>query len=205
MQMTLSILVCSVTNRFNTFLPNIINKLHSQAENFEDVEIICLMDNKKMMLGDKRNQMVNLACGKYVVFIDDDDDISDDYIEQLYLAIDSGADVINFTVDVSLNGGPYKPCYYNKDYPNDFNKEEVLDIEKGLDVISYHRLPNHIMCVKRELALSTKYPSILRGEDAGYSKELKPKLTSQHIIDKVLYFYNFNQNTTETQKYIKRR
>lgn len=200
MQMTLSILVCSVTNRFNTFLPNIINKLHAQAENFEDVEIICLMDNKKMMLGDKRNQMVNLACGKYVVFIDDDDDISDDYIEQLYLAIDSGADIINFTVNVSLNGGPYKHCYYDMTYPNDHNE---IDCEGN--VFSYHRLPNHIMCVKRELALSTKYPSILRGEDAGYSKELKPKLTSQHIIDKVLYFYNFNQNTTETQKYIKRR
>lgn len=205
MQMTLSILVCSVTNRFNTFLPNIINKLHSQAENFEDVEIICLMDNKKMMLGDKRNQMVNLACGKYVVFIDDDDDISDDYIEQLYLAIDSGADVINFTVNVSLNGGTYKPCYYNKDYERDYNEEWIVDPEKGLEIKSYHRLPNHIMCVKRELSLSTKYPSILRGEDSGYAKELKPKLNTQFNIDKALYFYNFNQATTETQKYIKRR
>lgn len=201
--MILSILVCSVTNRFNTFLPNIMNKLNSQAENFEDVEVICLMDNKKMMLGDKRNQMVNLACGKYVVFIDDDDDISDDYIEQLYLAIDSGADIINFTVNVSLNGGEYKPCYYNKDYEKDYNKE--IQNDNGIEIESYHRLPNHIMCVKRELALSTKYPSILRGEDASYSKELKPKLQSQFNIDKVLYYYNFNQATTETQKYIKRK
>lgn len=192
--MILSILVCSVTGRVNTFLPNIINKLHQQAEQFEDVEIICLMDNKKIMLGDKRNEMVKLSCGKYVVFIDDDDDISDNYIETLYLAAQSNVDIINFTVNVSLNAEPYKPCFYSMDYESDYNLNE-----------SYHRLPNHIMCVKRELAIETLYPSIVRGEDAGYSKLLKPKLKSQLILDDVLYFYNFNQSTTETQKYITRK
>lgn len=197
--MILSILVCSVTNRFNTFLPNIINKLHNQAEQFDDVEIICLMDNKKMMLGDKRNEMVKLSCGKYVVFIDDDDDITDNYIEKLYLATQSNVDIINFTVSVSLNGGEYKPCLYNMDYEADYNN--TFDSE----ITSYHRLPNHIMCVKRELAVDTKYPSIIRGEDAGYAKLLKPKLKSQLILDETLYFYNFNQSTTETQKYITRK
>ncbi len=62
--MILSILVCSVTTRFNNFLPNIINKLHKQAEMFEGVEIICLLDNKTIMLGDKRNELVKLSCGK---------------------------------------------------------------------------------------------------------------------------------------------
>lgn len=198
--MILSILVCSVTNRFNTFLPNIINKLHSQAEQFDDVEIICLMDNKKMMLGNKRNEMVNLSCGKYVVFIDDDDDITDNYIETLYLATQSNVDIINFTVSVSLNGGEYKPCLYNMDYENDYNESNT----EG-QIVSYHRLPNHIMCVKRELAIDTIYPSIIRGEDAGYSKSLKPKLKSQLILNDTLYFYNFNQSTTETQKYITRK
>lgn len=192
--MTLSILVCSVTNRFNTFLPNIINKLQSQADNFDDVEIICLIDNKKIMLGDKRNQMVNIAIGDYVTFVDDDDDIADNYVEKLYLATDSKADVITFRVDVSLNGGEYKPCYYSKDYPNDYNEPD-----------SYHRLPNHIMCIKRELVLATPYKSILRGEDSAFAKDLLPKIKTECALNDTLYFYNFNQETTETQKYIKRK
>lgn len=198
--MILSILVCSVTTRFNNFLPNIINKLHKQAEMFEGVEIICLLDNKTIMLGDKRNELVKLSCGKYVVFVDDDDDISDDYIEKLFFATDSNVDIINFTVSVSLNGGEYKLCLYNMDYENDYNENNT----EG-QIVSYHRLPNHIMCVKRELAIDTIYPSIIRGEDAGYSKSLKPKLKSQLILNDTLYFYNFNQETTETQKYIKRK
>lgn len=198
--MILSILVCSVTTRFNNFLPNIIKKLHKQAEMFEGVEIICLLDNKTIMLGDKRNELVKLSCGKYVVFVDDDDDISDDYIEKLFFATDSNVDIINFTVSVSLNGGEYKPCLYNMDYENDYNETNT----EG-QIVSYRRLPNHIMCVKRELAIDTIYPSIIRGEDAGYSKSLKPKLKSQLILNDTLYYYNFNQETTETQKYIKRK
>lgn len=198
--MILSILVCSVTTRFNNFLPNIIKKLHKQAEMFEGVEIICLLDNKTIMLGDKRNELVKLSCGKYVVFVDDDDDISDDYIEKLFFATDSNVDIINFTVSVSLNGGEYKTCLYNMDYENDYNETNT----EG-QIVSYRRLPNHIMCVKRELAIDTIYPSIIRGEDAGYSKSLKPKLKSQLILNDTLYFYNFNQETTETQKYIKRK
>lgn len=198
--MILSILVCSVTTRFNNFLPNIINKLHKQAEMFEGVEIICLLDNKTIMLGDKRNELVKLSCGKYVVFVDDDDDISDDYIEKLFFATDSNVDIINFTVSVSLNGGEYKTCLYNMDYENDYNETNT----EG-QIVSYHRLPNHIMCVKRELAIDTIYPSIIRGEDSGYSKSLKPKLKSQLILNDTLYFYNFNHETTETQKYIKRK
>lgn len=192
--MKLSILVPSVTNRRNTFLPKILDQLHSQVEPFNDVEVLVLIDNKTNMLGEKRNQLVNLAQGEYVVFVDDDDVLSDDYVSTLRQAcITNSVDVITFTVNVSLNNGPYKPCYYDKDYHADYNREH-----------SYHRLPNHICCVRRELALVTPYKPIVRGEDAAYSKDLHKKLTSQYIIDKVLYSYNFNINTTETQKEIVR-
>jgi len=56
------------------------------------------------------------------------------------------------------------------------------------------------MCVKRELALQVPFKEINFGEDADYAKRLKPLLKSEHSIHKVLYHYDYNSKTTETQR-----
>lgn len=188
----LSICVCSVMGRRSNFLPKILDQLDQQTSNFKDVEILVLLDNKHKMLGDKRNDLVAISQGKYIVFVDDDDRLSDDYVSTLRDAIlNNDVDVINFIVSVSLNKGPYKPCYYSMTYKDDYNMPE-----------SYHRLPNHICCIKRSLAINTPYKRLLRAEDFAYSHDLHPKLKSEYNIDKVLYYYDFNIDTTETQKQI---
>lgn len=197
--MKLSILVCSTQNRYNNFLLKILNQLFSQWESLaeelkKDVEIICITDNKQRMLGTKRNDLLNMAQGEYVVFVDDDDRVSYDYVLQLLNASCLGFDVICFLVSVSLNGKAPKICYYSTSYKEDYNTDD-----------SYHRLPNHIMCVKKELALQVKYKDIIKGEDADYSKRLLPLLQSQFDIYEVLYHYDYSDETTETQKKIKRK
>jgi glycosyltransferase involved in cell wall biosynthesis len=197
--MRLSILVCSTQNRYNNFLLKILDQLFSQCAALPlhlhcEVEVITVIDNKCRMLGTKRNDLLNMAQGDYVVFVDDDDRVSDDYVQELLDAVTVGADVITFEVEVSLNGNEPKPCYYDMRYKSDYNLPD-----------SYHRLPNHIMAVKRELALATKYQDILKGEDADYSKRLAPLLKTQHIIEKVLYYYDYSDVTTETQQKLKRR
>lgn len=192
--MKLSILVCSVINRRNTFLPAMLEQLNKQTENVSDVEVMCFIDNKTRMLGTKRNDMVNMAQGDFVVFVDDDDKLSDNYVSSLLKAIElcePDTDVINFTVNVSLNGQPFKPCFYTVDHKIDFNMDG-----------SYHRLPNHIMCVKRELCLETPYKPILYGEDSDFSKELAPKIKKEFHIYDTLYEYHYNSKTTETQQYL---
>lgn len=189
----LSILVCSVHTRYNTFLLNIEQQLFDQYKALSEpdqhrVEIVILTDNKMMMLGHKRNVMVELAQGKYVAFVDDDDRISEDYIQQLLDATASDADSIVFQAEVSLNGEPPKLCYYSKDFKRDANLRDA-----------YQRIPNHICCVKRSKALKSSFPNVLYGEDAGYGKVLLPHLKTEHKIDKVLYYYDYNSDTTETQ------
>lgn len=192
-QIKLSILIPSVYSRRNTFLPRILNEIDEQYEKLsneqkEQVEILTFIDNKKIMLGDKRNLMIDQAQGAYVVFVDDDDRLSKDYIVSLLEATNSGADVITFKAEVSLNNSAPKICIYSKDYDKDYNTEQ-----------NYHRLPNHICCVKKEIAERVQFPSIIYGEDSAYAKMLKPLLKSQYFIDKVLYYYDYNSETTETQ------
>jgi GT2 family glycosyltransferase len=189
----LSILVCSVHTRYKTFLPKIQDQLYDQLAALSDtdqqrVEIIILTDNKQMMLGHKRNTMIDIAQGKYITFVDDDDRIADDYIAELLKATETDADSIVFTAMVSLNGEPPKPCYYSKAHKRDYNKSSA-----------YYRIPNHICCIKRSVSLKSSFPNILYGEDAGYGKVLLPFLKTEHKIDKVLYYYDYNLDTTETQ------
>ncbi len=189
----LSILVCSVHTRYKTFLPKIQDQLYDQLAALpeadqERVEIIILTDNKQMMLGHKRNVMVEMAQGKYIVFVDDDDRIATDYIAQLLKGTESDADSIVFQAEVSLNGEPPKICHYSKDVKRDYNHKD-----------GYYRIPNHICCVKRDVSLKSSFPNILYGEDAGYGKVLLPHLKTEHKIDKILYYYDYSSETTETQ------
>lgn len=192
--MKLSILVPSVAERRNTFLPKCLDMLYGQLESLpeeqrKEVEILFLIDSKERMLGSKRNNLIDLAQGEYIVFVDDDDRIEPDYISSLLNGIDSGADVITFQASVSLNGGEPKICFYSNKYNRDYNEAN-----------SYHRLPNHICCVKKEIALKVPFLNIKKGEDSAYSKQLNPYLRTQHEIKKVLYHYDYNEKTTVAQE-----
>lgn len=192
--MKLSILIPSVSERRNSFLPKSLDMLYGQleslpAEDQKQVEIIYLIDNKTMMLGDKRNLMVDIAKGEYISFVDCDDRISPDYISSLLDGIKSGADAIVFLAEVSLNGNQAKICRYSKDYPNDYNTET-----------EYHRLPNHIPCIKKSVSKRVSFPSLKRAEDAGYAKLLKQHIRTEHKIEKVLYYYDYNDLTTVAQE-----
>ena len=192
--MKLSILIPSVAERRNTFLPKSLDMLYGQLEALpledqKQVEIIYLIDNKTMMLGDKRNLMVDMAKGQYISFVDCDDRISSDYISSLLEGIKSGADAIVFLAEVSLNGNPPKICRYSKDYGRDYNTEK-----------EYHRIPNHIPCIRKAISKKASFPSLKQAEDSGYAKLLRPHIRTEHKIEKVLYYYDYNDMTTVAQE-----
>lgn len=189
----LSILICSTHTRYRTFGPKIQDQVWSQYHALSDedqsrIEIMILTDNKKIMLGEKRNIMVDAAQGRYVQFIDDDDRIAPDMFKTVLDACKSDTDVITFKASVSLNGQSPKVCDYSCKHRCDYNT-----------ATGYFRIPNHICAVKREIAQKSSFPNVIYGEDSGYSKLLLPFLKSEAHIDKVLYFYDYSDATTETQ------
>lgn len=187
----LSILICSIHTRVDTFFPKMYSSLCSQAVDFPNVEIIACVDNKKRTVGEKRNDLVNMSMGRRVVFADDDDKVEPDYISQIIQA-----DKENPDVDVI--------CFGAKRYVNGvFDREVKYGIQyrkDGEDSQFYYRLPNHLMCFKRGIAVDVQYPQISFGEDAMWAQMAKYKIQTQHTIDKVLYHYYYSPETTETQK-----
>lgn len=156
----LSILIPSVHTRRNTFLPKIQDEVFRQIELLnpdlqQQVEVLILTDNKRMMLGEKRNRLVELSQGMYYVFIDDDDRIASTYVSDILNATSSGSDVITFKAMVKINDEDKKVCVYSKEFDSDENTEE-----------SYHRLPNHICAVRRDIGRQVSFPNIKYGEDS---------------------------------------
>lgn len=193
-RIVLSVLVASVGSRRDTFAPRIAEQLFGQHEALtiqqrNQVEIIMLTDAKGMLVGDKRNAMVRLARGEYVVFVDDDDRVEPDYLARLLKATESGADCITFNARVSINGAQPRLCRYSLKYAKDENT-----------ATEYHRLPNHITAIKRDIVLRCPFPAKQCGEDSDFAVLVRPMLKTEHALDQVLYYYDYNENTTETQK-----
>jgi GT2 family glycosyltransferase len=193
----LSVLICSTNTRADTFGRAIQQQVWPQidalpTEYRDRIEVLMLTDNKSMMLGHKRNVMVDMAQGRYVQFIDDDDRIEPDMFRTVLDALDGDADVVTFLVSVSLNGNHPKTCRYSIDFTEDTNTG-----------FGYERLPNHICVIKRELARQVSYPHLPHGEDSGYAKLLHPLLKSETHIPRVLYHYDYNLDTTEAQQHLR--
>lgn len=180
----LSILICSLHERKEEFLSRILSILTPQIQG-RDVEIIILTDNGEMPIGTKRNMSLNVANGKYVCFIDDDDIVSDKYVELVLSKIIENSDVIVFNGIVTTNGSGVKMARQGMEY----EYGEVDDV--------YYRLPNHLAIHKKETMIE-RFMDVRTGEDDEWAQRRLKEIKTQSRIDEILYHYDFR---TTTKKY----
>ena len=178
----LSILIPTVPSR-KKLLDNLLEVLYPHIT--DEVELIVMMDNKKRTLGYKRQEMLWLAQWEYLVFIDDDDEITGDYVQSLLDATNSKPDVICYNVEISINWSEKHKVFYSKELTEHFDGEY------------YYRKPNHLMCFRREIALKEPYNDLRFWEDSDYAERIYKYIQSEYIIDKVLYHYKSIPNNSE--------
>ncbi len=185
--MILSILVCSLEERKDQWL-SLMYDLNSQIIALEaqnEVEIISEVDNRQITTGAKRNKLLGQADGKYSVFIDDDDTVSMDYVEDMLEAAKQDADCITFNGYMTTNGVQRMPFDIALNNPY----REALVLGK----LTYLRFPNHITPMKTEIARSVPFENISFMEDYKWAKEIHDKglLKTEVKINKELYHYKF--------------
>ena len=176
--MKLSILIPTLQDRKEK-LDRLRKKLAKLTNGNNNIEVLINSDNGEQTTGEKRNSLLFKARGDYVVFIDDDDEIENNYISSIYPIICGPVsyDVVNFTVMYD-NKKIIRPVYYSIKYDRDKNLPD-----------KFIRLPNHLMVVKREHATNTLFPNLTFGEDSDYARRLKSKLKKEYCINKILYVY----------------
>lgn len=174
----LSILIATMPSRKQE-LRALLDNLRTQCEEFEETEIV-INARMDINIGQKRNLLLQEAKGDYVVFIDDDDHVTDNYIACILTACIAGSDCIGISGTITTNGQRRKQWHISKSFGKWYEKNNT-----------YYRTPNHISPVRRELALASGFPEISHGEDAEYSKRLLPMLRTETVIKGNLYWYDF--------------
>jgi hypothetical protein len=190
-----SILIPSIPSRVEKYLIPLLAKLQKQIGERKDVEILTFLDNKKRSVGQKRDNLVQLANGQYLAFVDDDDDVSDDYVEEICQTIygNEKTDVIVFDQIASINGLEFKVSF-GIEYENE--QAQLNEFGKYDDI---KRKPFHICVWRSEIAVKYKFPDCSYGEDWFWAKQVHADIKTQHRIDKVLHYYRYNDVITEAE------
>ena len=192
--MKLSILMATLTSRKKQF-DNIHAFIYNQIVNNnlqDEVEIVVFEDDKQFPVGMKRNALIESAKGEYTCFVDDDDWLSEDYVITIYNALKDNPDVDCIGM---------KGMLVSQQLGQKIFIHSVRYTSYDEDAQAYYRPPNHLNPIRRDITVNFKFPIMTRGEDFNWAMEMcrANVLKSEVFINKVLYFYVFDFNTTETQ------
>jgi glycosyltransferase involved in cell wall biosynthesis len=180
--MKLSILICTMPSR-SEMLKKLTQQLMLLLVKYDESQWeVLIQPDENINVGCKRNILLQKASGDFVVFIDDDDEIHDNYIDAFMNAIESNpnADCIGYRGYITFDGTS------RKDWVISITCKTWYE-ENGV----YYRTPNHISPVKRSIAMQVMFPQIDFGADYEYSMGILPLLKEEVFIDEQLYHYKF--------------
>lgn len=163
------------------------------ANKYEDiVEVIINEDNKEISIGNKRQELLEASSGKWVVGIDSDDWISEDYLHDIVMALKNNPQIdhVGFLEDCDINGEKSLSIFSirHKHWAENFD---------GYDHI---RCANPKSVILREKALMVGFEDSRFGEDRIFSEAVTSLLTSEIFIEKSLYLYR-HISTEHNERY----
>lgn len=176
------ILICTLPERADK-LRRLIHSIDRQKAKYNgEVDYKTRADGRGMPTGTKRNILIEENQSEYFSFVDDDDILSDDYVDSIMTAIQEKPDVITFNGWYTENGVNKRNFtiklgskYYED--PKDPN-------------FYYHRFPNHLAVYKMSLVRHVKFPPIWELEDYRWAEQVQRFLKTEVHIPKMLYHYD---------------
>lgn len=152
----------------------------------ESVEILSLIDSKERTTGAKRNDLLKMATGDYLVFIDDDDAVSPDYIAEVLNVINNrpDADCIVYDCHYYLDDIFRFNCKYSVEY--EYSDTRKLLKNGGSE---WRGKPAHTMVWKSSIAKKHSFPDVSKREDFAWVAKAYPDIKTEVQINKPLYYY----------------
>lgn len=169
------------------YLERLLDILRPQVNKYgNQAEIIILKDNREKTTGRKRNLLTEMAVmsrATHRAFIDDDDTISEDYMDLNMPGVALDFDCNSLVGIYSMNGviNPNKHIFiHSLKYTHWYEDHKF-----------YYRNPNHLNVIKLDLIKDIKFQDKTFGEDGCWSEDLFKAniLKTEYKIDKPFYNY----------------
>jgi len=184
----LSILICSIPKR-KAMLNRLLNQIADYSKDyFSETELEILIDESiDKTIGAKRDRLLNKSNGKYIAFIDDDDSITEHYFKEIRKGIDGNYDCCSLRGVMTWNGG-------NPELFEHSIKYTAWNTTRN--IIKYERFPNHLNCIKSEIAKQVNFNELNHGEDKDWSYKLNETglIKTEHFINEIIYNYQYITN-----------
>ena len=181
----LSILVCSVSDRYEEALELGLDLVHQASPYGTLVEVLILTDNRCRTIGMKRQALLDISQGGYVCFVDDDDEVHEEFVKRIMsniIAEATSAHVLTFPTLCA-----------SKEFGTMLVHHDILYRNENPKMPSFKRKPWFMHPIRRDIAVSSRFTDKNWGEDADWLNGIWPKLTHQTSISlEPLYQYNWN-------------
>ncbi len=152
-------------------------------------ELCVDFDNRETSIGNKRQRLMDVAKGKYMAFVDDDDDITDAYVEDLQATIRGEFPVMRLRGEIA----PYTFTH---------SLENKLDGTMAKGEV-FLRPPNHLNPMMTDVARLVRFADASRGEDLDWTIRMARSglLTHEYRSDdsRIHYIYKMGPRTVDPQ------
>lgn len=194
----LSILIPTISERAEMFT-RLYNKLHRQLEymstfhhSLGDIEIVVNSDKRYLdggpSIGKKREELVKRAQGKYLCFLDDDEDIAPDYLETLVRLCIQDRDICVFR-----NISKFENYWMVVDMSLTYKNE---DARPGCIL----RQPWHICPVISVFAKLYSFDDSNYGEDWSWMEKVLSHCQTEAVSPNIIHQYNHSSKHSEADK-----
>jgi glycosyltransferase involved in cell wall biosynthesis len=164
-----------------TMLANLLAVLESQFAKWPQATFS--LDDGAGSIGVKRQRMLDNSKAKYVAFVDDDDMVAPDYLDRIMPCLTSGPDVVGITMHVTMDGQPWHPSPIFR---------HSLRFKENKTWQGNDRTPHHLCPMRRDIAVRSRFPDLMWGEDYNFALGVLPHLhTEEWSGDEPLYFYEY--------------
>jgi hypothetical protein len=184
-----SVLIPTIPGREES-LRRLVESIHDKVKRLAPemtYEIRLGFDNREQSIGLKRDGLLQGAKGKYMSFIDDDDEITDAYIEDLWATIQGGFHVMRLRGQIA----PYTFTH---------STENALTGPMARGEV-FLRPPNHLNPMLTDVAKLLRFKDATRGEDLEWTIRLARAgfLTTEYRSDpsRIHYLYLMGTRTVD--------
>lgn len=158
------------------------------------VEVLALTDLRSMSLGDKRNRLMAISTGDFMIHLDDDDRLVSGALDKIVPVVRGAieddridVDVVAYNSMVFLNGSS-EPLIVDTSLEHE-NEQVRARCPGDVGPVRIKRKPWHWCCWRSSLARNFRFTGYV-DEDWSWLRQVIPCVSGQVKLDHTLHVYN---------------